>query len=128
MDYLLPRKPRRRQWLNCLRTPRWVTLDSDCRSACLRYMYRGCGQSGTLGRNHRYTDVMRGHMTCVLLLERCQPRWLSSLRRSHVHSLMIARRSLCPEKLGSNPGHGSKGINFSGWHGLDMFITVAKRR
>ena len=45
-----------------------------------------------------------------------QPRWLSGLRRSRVHSLMIARRSLCPEKLGSNPGHGSKGINFSGWH------------
>ena len=31
---------------------------------------------------------------------------------------MIARRSLCPEKLVSNPGQGSKGINFSGWHGL----------
>ena len=57
-----------------------------------------------------------------------QPRWLSGLRRSHVHSLMIARRSLCPEKLGSNPGQGSKGINFSGWHGLDMSITVTKRR
>ena len=41
---------------------------------------------------------------------------------------MIARRSLCPEKLGSNPGQGSKGINFSGWHGLDMSITVTKRR
>ena len=50
----------------------------------------------------------------------CQPRWLSGLKRSRVHSLMIARRSLCPEKLGSNPGQGSKGINFSGWHGLDM--------
>ena len=37
---------------------------------------------------------------------------------------MIARRSLCPEKLGSNPGQGSKGINFSGWHGLDMSVTV----
>ena len=57
-----------------------------------------------------------------------QPRWLSGQRRSHVHSLMIARRSLCPEKLGSNPGPGSKGINFSGWHGLDMSITVTKRR
>ena len=57
-----------------------------------------------------------------------QPRWLSGMRRSHVHSLMIARRSLCPEKLGSNPGQGSKGINFSGWHGLDMSITVTKRR
>ena len=54
----------------------------------------------------------------------CQPRWLSGLRRSRVHSLMIARRSLCPEKLGSNPGQGSKGINFSGWHGLDMSVTV----
>ena len=57
-----------------------------------------------------------------------QSRWLSGMRRSHVHSLMIARRSLCPEKLGSNPGKGSKGINFSGWHGLDMSITVTKRR
>ena len=33
---------------------------------------------------------------------------------------MIARRSLCPEKLGSNPGQGSKEINLLGWHGLDM--------
>ena len=53
---------------------------------------------------------------------------LGGLRRSRVHSLMIARRSFCPEKLGSNPGQGSKGINFSGWHGLDMVITVTKRR
>ena len=60
--------------------------------------------------------------------KRSQPRWLSGLMRSHVHSLMIARRSLCPEKLGSNPGQGSKEINFSGWHGLDMSITVTKRR
>ena len=59
---------------------------------------------------------------------RGQPRWLSGLRRSHVHSLMITRPSLCPEKLGSNPGQGSKGINLSGWHGLDMSITVTKRR
>ena len=57
-----------------------------------------------------------------------QPQWLSGLRCSHVHSLMIAHRSLCPEKLGSNPGQGSKGIYFSGWHGLDMSITVTKRR
>ena len=57
-----------------------------------------------------------------------QPRWLSGLRCSHIHSLMIARRSLCPERLGSNPGQGSKGINFSGWHGLDMSIAVTKRR
>ena len=41
---------------------------------------------------------------------------------------VIPRRSLCPEKLGSNPGQGSKGINLSGWHGLDMSITVTKRR
>ena len=41
---------------------------------------------------------------------------------------VIARRSLCPEKLGSNPGQGSNGINFSGWHGLDMSVTVTKRR
>ena len=57
-----------------------------------------------------------------------QPRWLSGLKRSRVHSLMIAHRSLCPEKLGSNPGQGSKGINFSGWHGLNMSVTVTKRR
>ena len=60
--------------------------------------------------------------------EMSHPRWLSVPTCSLVHSLMIARRSLCPEKLGSNPGQGSKGINFSGWHGLDMSITVAKRR
>ena len=41
---------------------------------------------------------------------------------------MIARRSLCPEKLVSNPGQGSKGINLSGWHGLDMSVIVTKRR
>ena len=64
----------------------------------------------------------------LLLNGHRQPRWLSGLRRSRVHSLVIARRSLCPEKLGSNPGKGSKGINFSGWHGLDMSITVTKRR
>ena len=58
----------------------------------------------------------------------CQPRWLSGLRRSRVHSLVIARRSLCPEQLGSNPGQGSKGINFSGWHGFHMSVTVTKRR
>ena len=57
-----------------------------------------------------------------------QPRWLSGLKRSRVHSLIIALRSLCPEKLGSNPAQGSKGINFSGWHGLDMSVTVTKRR
>ena len=55
------------------------------------------------------------------------PRWLSGLRRSRVHSLMVARRSLCHEKLGSNPGQRSKGINFSSWHALDMPITVTKR-
>ena len=57
-----------------------------------------------------------------------QLRWPSGLRHSRVHSLIIARRSLCPEKLGSNPGQGSTGINLSGWHGLDMSITVTKRR
>ena len=72
----------------------------------------------------------RGVMACMKAPEvpPSQPRWLSGLRRSRVHSLVIARRSLCPEKLGSNPGQGSKGINFSGWHGLDMSITVTKRR
>ena len=64
-------------------------------------------------------------LSCIFL---SQPQWLSGLKRSRVHSLMIARRSLCPEKLGSNPGQGSKGINFSGWRGLDMSITVTKRR
>ena len=39
-----------------------------------------------------------------------QPRWLIGLRRSYVHSLMIARQSLCPEKLGSNPGQIVKGL------------------
>ena len=48
--------------------------------------------------------------------------------RSRVHPLMIARQSLCPEELGSNPGQGSKGINLSGWHDLNMSITVKKRR
>ena len=66
-------------------------------------------------------------VTFLFHQKRDQPRWLSGLRRSRVHSLMIARRSLRPEKLGSNPGQGSKGINFSGWHGLDMSITATKR-
>ena len=39
-----------------------------------------------------------------------------------VFTLQYGFRSLCPEKLGSNPGKGSKGIHFSGWHGLDMSI------
>ena len=56
------------------------------------------------------------------------PPYFMYLRRSRVHSLMVARRSLCPEKLGSNPGPDSKGMNVSGWHGLDMSITVTKRR
>ena len=64
----------------------------------------------------------------VYYSQHSQPRWLSGLKCRHVPSLMIARRSLCPEKLGSNPGQGSKGINFSGWHGLDMSVTVTKRR
>ena len=65
---------------------------------------------------------------CTHFGHRSQPRWLSGLRRSRVHSVMIVRRSVCPETLGSNPGQGSKGINFSGWHGLDMSVTVTKRR
>ena len=73
-----------------------------------------------------------GHSICIRAFvhvgHTSQPRWLSGLRRSRVHSLVIARRSLCPEKLGSNPGQGIEGINFSGWHGLDMSITVTKRR
>ena len=51
-----------------------------------------------------------------------QPRWLSGLRRS----LADDCSPLCPEKLGSNPGQGSKWINLSGWHGLDMSVTVTK--
>ena len=75
---------------------------------------------------HRLGETVQ----CTRLPEKdcCQPRWLSGLRRSHVHSLVFARRSLCPEKLRSNPGQHSKEINFSGWHGLDMTITVTKRR
>ena len=46
---------------------------------------------------------------------------LTSLCHSNGHIEMA-------EKLESNPGQGSKGINFSGWHGLDMSITVTKRR
>ena len=75
---------------------------------------------------HVKEPVTKGHRSCrdtFSRILRCplktgQPRWLSGLRRSRVHSLcplaVIARRSLCPEKLGSNPGQGSKGINFSG--------------
>ena len=36
--------------------------------------------------------------------------------------------SLRPEKLGSNSGQGGKGFNFSGWHGLDMSVTLTKTR
>ena len=76
----------------------------------------------------KLADGLSGNDNSFLDREEDQPRWLSGLRRSRVHSLMIARRSLCPDKLGSNPGQGSKGINLSGWHGLDMSITVTKRR
>ena len=41
---------------------------------------------------------------------------------------LTLKQNKVPEKLGSNPGQGSKGINFSGWHGLDMCVTVTKRR
>ena len=87
------------------------------------------GYPFTLSRNRTYfypfrvINVTKKGQKYVLLLDR-----LSGLRRSRVHSLMIARRSLCPEKLGSIPGQGSKGINFLGWHGPDMSITVTKRR
>ena len=94
--------------------PEWVrTSDPVIRSpACYRWT--------TAPRRHFQNNCLEAYI--------CQPRWLSGLRRSRVHSLVIARRSLCPEKLGSNPGQGSKGINFSGCHGLDMSITVTKRR
>ena len=74
------------------------------------------------------SKVQIKHIIRMSLCCTSQPRWLGGLRRSRVHSLKIARRSLCPEQLGSNPGQGSKGITFSGWHGLDMSITVTKRR
>ena len=45
----------------------------------------------------------------------CKFNWLKALPSSW-------------KKLGSNPGQGSKGIQFSGWHGLDMSIIVTKRR
>ena len=67
---------------------------------------------------HEYNKSAVPYRPSFLTISR-QPRWVSGLRRSRVHSLMIARRSLCSGKLGSNPGQGSKGINFSGWHGLD---------
>ena len=41
---------------------------------------------------------------------------------------MIARHCVRTEKLGSSPGQLSQGINFSGWHCLDMSVTVTKRR
>ena len=75
-----------------------------------------------------YTDTTTSYLWNPCMGKYSQPRWLSGLMRSLVHSLMIARRSLCPEKLGSNPGQGSKGINLSGWHGLDMSVIVTKRR
>ena len=52
-------------------------------------------------------------LNSVLHQTRCQRRWLSRLKRSLVHSLMIARRSLCPEKLGSNPNRVLKRVLFS---------------
>ena len=76
---------------------------------------------------HEFVNQLSVQTTFPDALNR-RPWWLSGLRRSRVHSLMIARRSLCPVKLGSNPGQGIKGINFSGWHGLDMSVTVTKRR
>ena len=57
-----------------------------------------------------------------------QPRWLRGLMRSRVHSLWLLVDHCVLKNLGSNPGQGSKGINFSGWHGLDMSVTVTKRR
>ena len=68
-------------------------------------------------RNFGENNVVVGDASVVINLitqNINQPRWLSGLRRSRVRLLMIARRSLCPEKLGSNPGQGSKGINLSG--------------
>ena len=75
-------------------------LHSLVRVGRRRVLIAGSSQTRSMGA--AYHDANR------------QPRWLSGLRRSRVHSLVIARRSLCPEKLGSNPGQGSKGINFSG--------------
>ena len=39
---------------------------------------------------------------------------------------MIVRHGVL--RNGSNPGQGSKGINLSDWHGLDMSVTVTKGR
>jgi hypothetical protein len=49
--------------------------------------------------------------------------------RSEAYSCPLADdcSSLCPEKLGSDPGQDSKGIKFPGGHGLDMSVTVTKR-
>ena len=57
-----------------------------------------------------------------------QPRWLSGLMRCRVHSLWLLVDHCVLRNWESNPGQGSKGINFSGWHGLDMSVTVTKRR
>ena len=47
---------------------------------------------------------------------------------SRVHSLWLLVDHCVLRNQGSNPGQDSKGINFSGWHGLDMSVTVTKRR
>ena len=100
------------------------TDDDKHRTIYVEIIIRHCNVMRNLGRRTMYFTRNVYYSIAIT----CQPRWLSGMRRSRVHSLMIARRSLCPDKLGSNPGQGSKGINFSGWHGLDMSITVTKRR
>ena len=50
------------------------------------------------------------------------------LRRSLVHSLMIVRHCVLRNWDRILPGQGSKGITFSGWHGIDMSVTVTKGR
>ena len=64
----------------------------------------GCGSLSNRDRRREQLVLCRlrlGHTytTHRYLLAGGQPRWLSGLRRSRVHSLVIVRRSLCPEKL-----------------------------
>ena len=59
------------------------------------------------------------------------PEWVRTndpVIRSPAVACWATATAPAPEQLGSNPGQGSKGINFSGWHGLDMSVTVTKRR
>ena len=63
-------------------------------------------------RSYTWTRIL----DCLLIM----PPWMLQSTSIMFHPM--------DKKLGSNPGQGSKGINFSGWHGLYMSITVTKRR